>query len=101
MSVSETHQRGLLCCADVPVLAPVSPSRGRQTFSFPGDHFPVSEPRAKQGVDLQASGEAVYVDDVRAPANTLYAAFVTSEKALAHIRKVDASAAEKMPGVVG
>lgn len=61
----------------------------------------MSEPRQKNNVELQASGEAVYVDDVRAPANLLYAAFVSSEKALAHIKGVDASAAVKLPGVVG
>eukprot|EP00066_Takifugu_rubripes_P003798 XP_003966667.1 PREDICTED: xanthine dehydrogenase/oxidase [Takifugu rubripes] len=48
----------------------------------------------------QATGEAVYCDDVPLYENELYAALITSSKAHANILSVDTAAAEKMPGVV-
>ncbi|XP_070786572.1 xanthine dehydrogenase/oxidase isoform X1 [Enoplosus armatus] len=48
----------------------------------------------------QATGEAVYCDDVPLYENELYLALVTSSKAHAHIRSIDTSAAECMSGVV-
>nr|XP_046237719.1 xanthine dehydrogenase/oxidase isoform X2 [Scatophagus argus] len=48
----------------------------------------------------QATGEAVYCDDVPLYENELYLALVTSSKAHANILSVDTSAAEHMPGVV-
>ncbi|KAM8722350.1 xanthine dehydrogenase/oxidase [Acanthopagrus schlegelii] len=48
----------------------------------------------------QATGEAVYCDDVPLYENELYLALVTSSKAHAKILSVDTSAAECMPGVV-
>lgn len=47
----------------------------------------------------QATGEAVYCDDVPLYENELYLALVTSSKAHANILSIDASAAERMPGV--
>lgn len=46
------------------------------------------------------TGEAVYVDDIPAPADCLYAAFVLSEKALAKIQNVDVQPALQTPGTV-
>ncbi|WIA42815.1 hypothetical protein OEZ86_008746 [Tetradesmus obliquus] len=51
--------------------------------------------------DLQVSGQAQYTDDVPLPPNTLHAAFVTSSKPHAKLLKVDATAALRLPGVVG
>ncbi|XP_073318733.1 xanthine dehydrogenase/oxidase isoform X2 [Pagrus major] len=48
----------------------------------------------------QATGEAVYCDDVPLYENELYLVLVTSSKAHAKILSVDTSAAECMPGVV-
>ncbi|XP_059183934.1 xanthine dehydrogenase/oxidase isoform X2 [Centropristis striata] len=48
----------------------------------------------------QATGEAVYCDDVPLYENELYLALVTSSKAHAHILSIDATEAESMPGVV-
>uniref|UniRef100_A0A8C4GQJ5 Xanthine oxidase n=1 Tax=Dicentrarchus labrax TaxID=13489 RepID=A0A8C4GQJ5_DICLA len=48
----------------------------------------------------QATGEAVYCDDVPLYENELYLALVTSSKAHANILSIDSSAAEQMPGVV-
>src|SRR5690349_20870324 len=50
------------------------------------------DPRLIQGL-------AHYVDDIRLP-DTLHAAFLRSDHAHARIRKIDTSAAIKLPGVV-
>ncbi|KAM6893010.1 xanthine dehydrogenase/oxidase isoform 1-T1 [Lycodopsis pacificus] len=48
----------------------------------------------------QATGEAVYCDDVPLYENELYLSLITSSRAHAHILSIDTSAAESMPGVV-
>ncbi|KAF3688302.1 Xanthine dehydrogenase/oxidase Xanthine dehydrogenase [Channa argus] len=48
----------------------------------------------------QATGEAVYCDDMPLFENELYLSLVTSSKAHARILSIDTSAAEHMPGVV-
>uniref|UniRef100_A0A673BRV7 xanthine dehydrogenase n=1 Tax=Sphaeramia orbicularis TaxID=375764 RepID=A0A673BRV7_9TELE len=48
----------------------------------------------------QATGEAVYCDDIPLYENELYLALVTSTKAHAHILSIDTSLAVSMPGVV-
>ncbi|KAK2857221.1 hypothetical protein Q5P01_005956 [Channa striata] len=48
----------------------------------------------------QATGEALYCDDMPLFENELYLSLVTSGKAHARIVSIDASAAERMPGVV-
>ncbi|KAJ4890583.1 Indole-3-acetaldehyde oxidase [Raphanus sativus] len=52
------------------------------------EYFPVGEPVAKSGASLQASGEAVYVDDIPAPANCLYGAFIYSTKPSAKVKGI-------------
>ncbi|KAJ3707263.1 hypothetical protein LUZ61_010968 [Rhynchospora tenuis] len=53
------------------------------------DHGPVGEPVKKAGAEIQASGEAVYVDDIPSPKDCLFAAFVYSTKPLARIEGID------------
>ncbi|CAK6983920.1 xanthine dehydrogenase/oxidase [Scomber scombrus] len=48
----------------------------------------------------QATGEAVYCDDVPLYENELYLSLITSSKAHAHILSIDTAAAQSMPGVV-
>nr|CAB3456314.1 unnamed protein product [Digitaria exilis] len=50
------------------------------------DYKPVGEPIKKYDVELQASGEAVYVDDIPAPKNCLYGEFIYSTQALAYVK---------------
>ncbi|WZZ45091.1 hypothetical protein YC2023_041350 [Brassica napus] len=52
------------------------------------EYFPVGEPVTKSGASLQASGEAVYVDDIPAPANCLYGAFIYSTKPYAKVKGI-------------
>ncbi|SPO26453.1 probable xanthine dehydrogenase [Ustilago trichophora] len=48
----------------------------------------------------QVTGEAVYIDDMPPVANELHAGFVLSQRAHAVLKKVDATEALRMPGVV-
>ncbi|KAH9323340.1 hypothetical protein KI387_017979, partial [Taxus chinensis] len=79
---------------------PKSLTVGKQAMKFHDEYNPVGQPSQKVFADLQASGEAVYVDDIPAPENCLYGAFVLSEKALALINKVDVKHALESPTVV-
>ncbi|KAL2608710.1 hypothetical protein R1flu_027283 [Riccia fluitans] len=71
---------------------------GKQSFPISNEFYPVSQPTGKFGAVLQATGEAVYVDDIPLPPGTLHAAFVSSKKALAKITALDASDALASPG---
>ncbi|KAJ3707261.1 hypothetical protein LUZ61_010966 [Rhynchospora tenuis] len=53
------------------------------------EYSPVGLPIKKVGAELQASGEAVYVDDIPSPKDCVYGAFIYSTKPLARIEKVD------------
>ncbi|XP_029378509.1 xanthine dehydrogenase/oxidase [Echeneis naucrates] len=48
----------------------------------------------------QATGEAIYCDDVPLYENELYLSLITSSKAHARIISIDTSAAERLPGVI-
>ncbi|KAF8690688.1 hypothetical protein HU200_041063 [Digitaria exilis] len=77
------------------------PSR-RETISNT-DYKPVGEPIKKYGVELQASGEAVYVDDIPAPKNCLYGEFIYSTKPFAYVKSIkfkSSLASEKIINVV-
>ncbi|VAI92999.1 unnamed protein product [Triticum turgidum subsp. durum] len=70
---------------DDPCNLPLS-SR-RETISS-DDHKPVGEPIKKYAVELQTSGEAVYVDDIPAPKNCLYGEFIYSTQPLAYVKNI-------------
>eukprot|EP00889_Picochlorum_renovo_P000521 jgi/Picre1/27551/NNA_000518.t1 len=76
------------------------PSKGIQYFSQSGEGDIVGTPVQHASAELQASGEAVYVDDIPKPVGTLHAALVLSEKAHAYIKSIDCSEAMALPGVV-
>ena len=60
-------------------------SRGHQSYEKYQDEYPVNLPYIKLGAFLQATGEAQYIHDMAPPARGLYAAAVTSTRALATI----------------
>ena len=66
----------------------------------PGQRFEVIGKRLRK-VDAaaKATGEAVYTDDIALP-GMLHAVLLRSPHAHARIRKIDASAALKLPGVL-
>ncbi|KAF7061382.1 hypothetical protein CFC21_068080 [Triticum aestivum] len=65
------------------------PIRSRQELVFNDEYEPVGKPITKAGAELQASGEAVYVDDIPAPKDCLYGAFIYSTHPHAHIKGVN------------
>ncbi|CAI7886331.1 unnamed protein product [Closterium sp. NIES-53] len=74
--------------------------RGQQVYSVTNDVFPLALPLPKLGVDLQATGHAIFVDDIPVPSSCLYAAFAVSTHASARITSRCYAAALTSPGVV-
>ncbi|GAB2262214.1 hypothetical protein Droror1_Dr00003211 [Drosera rotundifolia] len=60
----------------------------KEVIASSKEHYPVGLPVTKAGAAIQASGEAVYVDDIPSPANCLYGAYVYSTKPLAKVKDV-------------
>ncbi|KAJ8458929.1 hypothetical protein OPV22_031855 [Ensete ventricosum] len=60
----------------------------KQLVEFSNDYHPVGEPIKKAGVEIQASGEAIYVDDIPSPKDCLSGAFVYSTTPLAWIKGI-------------
>ncbi|KAH9659305.1 Indole-3-acetaldehyde oxidase [Citrus sinensis] len=73
-------------------------SSAEQVVRLSREYFPVGEPIPKSGAALQASGEAIFVDDIPSPINCLYGAFVYSTKPLVRIRSVEIKS-KSLPGV--
>ncbi|XP_050236886.1 abscisic-aldehyde oxidase-like isoform X2 [Mercurialis annua] len=63
-------------------------SSSKQVIQISNDYHPVGEPVVKSGASLQASGEAVYVDDIPSPRNCLYGAFIYSKKPFARVKGI-------------
>nr|QPD79368.1 aldehyde oxidase 2 [Impatiens walleriana] len=61
---------------------------GSQVVETSQKYYPVGEPIAKTGAAIQASGEAVFVDDIPSPTDCLHAAFICSTKPLARVKRV-------------
>ncbi|TVU39658.1 hypothetical protein EJB05_13089 [Eragrostis curvula] len=67
------------------------------------EYKPIGEPTKKYGVELQASGEAAYVDDIPAPKNCLHGEFIYSTQPLAYVKNIkfkSSLASEKIITVV-
>lgn len=79
-------------------------SKGAQVYEevAPGQpsHDAVGRPMTHLSAMKQATGEAIYVDDMPSYEGELYLCLVTSQKAHAKLLKVDPTEALKMPGVV-
>lgn len=87
-------------------------TRGEQSFTMAtggltnnnddtAERKPVGESLMHKSADLQVTGEAIYVDDIPAPSNALYAVLVTSQRAHARILNIDISEAAKCEGFHG
>ncbi|CBI24416.3 unnamed protein product, partial [Vitis vinifera] len=79
----ESHD-GSLDHGKIPTL--LSPAK--QVVELNRQYHPVGEPIAKSGAALQASGEAVYVDDIPSPMNCLHGAFIYSTKPYARVKGI-------------
>ncbi|KAJ8630893.1 hypothetical protein MRB53_024216 [Persea americana] len=62
---------------------------GKQVVDISGEYHPVGEPTRKIGAEIQASGEAVYVDDIPSPKDCLHGAFICSTKPLARVKGIE------------
>jgi xanthine dehydrogenase YagR molybdenum-binding subunit len=76
---------------------PDVPPTGEQVLPWKSTHV-VGKPLARVDAFDRLSGTAVYPSDVILP-GMLFGALVTSPHANAKVKKIDTSAAEKMPGV--
>ncbi|GFS19663.1 indole-3-acetaldehyde oxidase [Elysia marginata] len=74
-------------------------SSGLQTYQEMAEEFPLKQGLPKKTAPLQASGEAVFVNDMPRFHNELYGAMVLTEVGSATLGSVDASEAMKIPGV--
>ncbi|KAF8659338.1 hypothetical protein HU200_058541 [Digitaria exilis] len=64
------------------------PIRSRQELVFSNEYTPVGQPIKKTGAELQASGEAVYVDDIPTPKDCLHGAFIYSTHPHAYVKGI-------------
>ncbi|XP_059429456.1 indole-3-acetaldehyde oxidase-like isoform X1 [Corylus avellana] len=63
-------------------------SSAKQVIGLSTEYHPVGEPITKSGASIQASGEAIYVDDIPSPANCLYGSFIYSTEPLALVKGI-------------
>ncbi|KAM3303270.1 abscisic-aldehyde oxidase isoform X1 [Capsicum chacoense] len=63
-------------------------SSAKQVLDSSSEYYPVGEPMKKVGAAMQASGEAVFVDDIPSPPNCLHGAFIYSTKPLAGVKGI-------------
>ncbi|XP_071726440.1 abscisic-aldehyde oxidase-like isoform X2 [Rutidosis leptorrhynchoides] len=75
-------------------------SSAKQVIESSHEHYPVGEPIVKSGAAIQASGEAVFVDDIPSPLNCVYGAFIYSTKPLARVKSVNLKSEEDVIGLV-
>ncbi|TVU44682.1 hypothetical protein EJB05_04131, partial [Eragrostis curvula] len=65
------------------------PIRSRQEMVFTDEYKPVGKPIMKVGAELQASGEAVFIDDIPVPKDCLYGAFIYSTHPHARVKSIN------------
>ncbi|KAK4380360.1 hypothetical protein RND71_002222 [Anisodus tanguticus] len=75
-------------------------SSAKQVVESSKVYYPVGEPMKKIGASMQASGEAVYVDDIPSPPNCLYGAFIYSTRPLAGVKGIDFGSNSLPDGVI-
>ncbi|KAI6669715.1 hypothetical protein NL676_004600 [Syzygium grande] len=63
-------------------------SSASQVVELNKEYYPVGKPIKKSEAAIQASGEAVYVDDIPSPANCLHGAFIYSTRPLAWVNGI-------------
>ncbi|OMO77104.1 Aldehyde oxidase/xanthine dehydrogenase, a/b hammerhead [Corchorus olitorius] len=76
------------CDQSGEIQLPTLLTSGKQVIQSSKEYHPVGEPITKAGATLQASGEAVYVDDIPSPRNCLHGAFIYSTEPLARVKGI-------------
>ncbi|KAL0418394.1 UNVERIFIED_CONTAM: Indole-3-acetaldehyde oxidase [Sesamum radiatum] len=82
-----------------PMRNPPLLSSAKQVVEYSKDYHPVGEPMTKVGAAIQASGEAVYVDDIPSPPNCLHGALICSSKPLVRVKGISFDSKPKPTGV--
>ncbi|XP_013620289.1 PREDICTED: indole-3-acetaldehyde oxidase-like isoform X1 [Brassica oleracea var. oleracea] len=82
-------------------LKPVAMLSSAQQIVENQEYSPVGKGIEKTGAKLQASGEAVYVDDIPSPENCLYGEFIYSTMPLARIKSIGFKENRVPEGVLG
>ncbi|GAB4859898.1 aryl-alcohol oxidase 3 [Ancistrocladus abbreviatus] len=72
----------------------------KQVIGSSKEYHPVGEPIIKTGAAIQASGEAVFVDDIPSPTNCLHGAFIYSTKPLARVNDIRFKSESPPDGVI-
>ncbi|KAI7725037.1 hypothetical protein M8C21_029808 [Ambrosia artemisiifolia] len=72
----------------------------KQVIESSHEYYPVGEPIIKSGAAVQASGEAVFVDDIPSPLNCLHGAFIYSTKPLARIKSIKLKSEKDVNSVI-
>ncbi|XVF69320.1 hypothetical protein PTKIN_Ptkin11bG0071400 [Pterospermum kingtungense] len=75
-------------------------SSSKQVIQLNKEYHPVGEPTTKTGAILQASGEAIYVDDIPSPKNCLYGAIIYSTEPLARVKGIKFKPGSSPDGVI-
>ncbi|CAH1231902.1 XDH [Branchiostoma lanceolatum] len=75
-------------------------SRGEQYFQTKESEWPLRQPMPKTSSRVQASGEAIYINDMPAMPGEVFAAFVSSTVANCKLGNLDFSRAMEIPGAV-
>ncbi|KAH7541869.1 hypothetical protein FEM48_Zijuj02G0013200 [Ziziphus jujuba var. spinosa] len=78
---------------------PTMLSSAKQVLELSKSYYPVGEPIKKSEASIQASGEAVYVDDIPSPMGCLHGAFIYSTKPLAWLRGIQLNSKSHPDGV--
>ncbi|XP_035659160.1 xanthine dehydrogenase/oxidase-like isoform X2 [Branchiostoma floridae] len=81
-----------------PLVRPVS--RGEQHFQTKESEWPLRKPVPKTSARVQASGEAMYTNDLPQTSGEVCAALVTSTVANCKVGTLDFSQAMEMPGAI-
>ncbi|CAL5190348.1 unnamed protein product [Lathyrus oleraceus] len=74
-------------------------SSGKQILEAGNEYHPIGKTITKSGAALQASGEAVFVDDIPSPPNCLHGAYIYSSKPLARVKNIKLSPKLQLDGV--
>ncbi|XP_051120836.1 indole-3-acetaldehyde oxidase-like [Andrographis paniculata] len=83
-----------------PIKGPTLLSSAKQIMETNRDYNPVGEPMPKFGAPIQASGEAVYVDDIPSPPNCLHGTLICSSKPLVRVKGISFKSKPEPTGVV-
>ncbi|GER40669.1 aldehyde oxidase [Striga asiatica] len=87
-------------CKSSQIEEPPLLSSAKQIVESSRDYHPVGAPMTKFGAAMQASGEAIYVDDIPSPANCLHGAFVCSSKPVARVKGISFKSQDEVAAVI-